>query len=241
MAMEERLHTTAMSQDGVFNSQDAARVGVNSDEITRMIRRREIVRVRRGAYVLSSVYAAAKPSTQHRLRVLAVLHSRPDGDRASHQSALVMHGLATYDVDERTIEIETPKTDRRRIRRSLATNPWSGGNTWSLGTHLCVSPARACVQVAASGFMAALCAMDSALNREKCTVDELRAAAATLSPIRRTVATRAIEAADDKCESPGETRTASSSSTQGSPWSASTRYDSAPDPPGGRTSSSMAA
>lgn len=206
--MNERLLTMALSQHGAFGAPDAARVGVGSDEISRLIRHRQIMRVRRGAYVLTSAYASATPHDQYLLRVRAVLRSRPDGDRASHHSALALHGLARFDVDERVVEVESQSVRGRRTRSRLVTNSWSGGVTWHNGRSPCVSVAQACVQVAAgSGFMAGVCAMDSALHLRRCTRKELEEAAASLSPIHRGVALRALAAADELCESPGETRT----------------------------------
>lgn len=206
--MNERLLTAALAQGGVFAASDATRVGVGSDEISRLIRGREIMRVRRGAYVLTSAYAVAKPHEQYLLRVRAVLRSRPDGDRASHHSALALHGVARYDVDERVVEVESRSVQGRRTRSGLVTNPWSNSGTWRNGTSPCVSVAQACVQVAAgSGFMAGLCAMDSALHLKRCTRQEIQDAAGDLPPIHRAVALRALAAADELCESPGETRT----------------------------------
>ena len=206
--MNERLEILAMSQQGAFGVGDAARVGVGSDEITRLVRRGEVVRVRRGAYILSSVYAVAPVHEQYRLRVMAVLRSRRGEHRASHHSALALHGLVRYGTSDALIELEGRRVTRRRVRAGLATNPWSDESSWGSGAFACVSPARACVQLAVTaGFTAAVCAMDSALNAGKCTVEELIQAAATLPPSHRAAAVRAIAAADEHCESAGETRT----------------------------------
>src|SRR5690606_40240717 len=66
----------------------SARVGITANELTTLVRAGELVRVRRGAYVLSAVFDGADLSERYRLRVLAVLRTRPATDRASHQSAL---------------------------------------------------------------------------------------------------------------------------------------------------------
>ena len=205
--MDDRLQVLASAQFGSFSAGDAAQVGVGSSEITRYVRRGEVRRIRRGAYVLARTYAGADLSGQRRLRVMAVLRTRP-GDRASHHSALTLLGIGSYGVDERMVEVESRSVNRRRVSGGLATNPWTGGDTWSWEKYEMVAPARACVQVVATGgFIAALCAMDSAMFLGRCTAEEIRAAAESLPPIHRTIALRALEASDPKAEAVGETRT----------------------------------
>ena len=195
-----------MAQQGAFGVRDAARVGVGSDEITRLVREGEVIRVRRGAYVLSSVYAVAPRHEQYRLRVLAVLRSRPDLC-ASHHSALALLGIARFDTRDGVLEFECRGVRRRRVRAGLAINPWSEDDWTSHGPPT-VSPAQACVQVATTaGFTSAVCAMDNALHKKLCTRAQLEEAAAQLPVLHRSVASRAIAAADGACESPGESRT----------------------------------
>lgn len=206
--MNGRLQTLAATQYGVFGAADAARVGVSPDELAALTRRREVVRVRRGAYVLSSVYAEAQPSEKYLLRVRAVLRTRPKQDRASHQSALALLRIDTYDIRFDVIAMETRQVARRRVRAGLATHPWSGGDSWSKGDFRSVSPAVACAQVAlVDGFVAAVCAMDSALHTALCTRTELEVAAATVGGPRQRSIDGAIVASDPAAESVGETRT----------------------------------
>lgn len=58
-----------------------------------------------------------------------------------------------------------------------------------------------------AGFTSAVCAMDNALHKKLCTRAQLEEAAAQLPVLHRSVASRAIAAADGACESPGESRT----------------------------------
>jgi hypothetical protein len=206
--MNSRLRTITGHQHGVFSAADAARVGVGADELIVMTRRRQVVRVRRGAYVLAERYAAAEPSDRALLRAMAVLRTRSEGDRLSHHSALAFLGVATYDVSQDVVAIETRGTTRRRVHAGLAMHPWSSGDTWSRGPFRSVSPAVACVQVArVDGFIAGLCAMDSALHRGLCTPVDLEQGAALLGGPRERSVRRAIQATDRAAESVGETRT----------------------------------
>jgi very-short-patch-repair endonuclease len=206
--MNERLAVIAAAQSGVFVVGDATRVGVSTDELTAMVRRREIHRIRRGAYVLADVYSTALPSDRYALRVKAVLRSRGRGHRASHHSALALLGIASHAVPEGIIALEARGARRVRSKDGVSLHPWTDAASWTVGEWRTVAPATACVQVAAtSGFLAGVCAMDSALNQKRLTVDDLTAALPHLPALRRAEAARAIAATDAGGESVGETRT----------------------------------
>ena len=222
--MDSRLRVVTGRQEGVFSAADAARVGVGADELLAMARRREVVRVRRGAYVLSDRYAAAEPSERDLLRAMAVLRTRRAGDRLSHHCALAFLGVATFDVAADVVALETRGTTRRRMEAGLAMHPWSGGDTWSRGAFRSVSPAVACVQVARTdGFMAGLCSMDSALNRGLCTRADLELGAQRLGGPKYRSVILALEATDPAAESVGETRTRMILSDGGVPFRSQVR------------------
>ena len=206
--MNERLFAVAASQSGVFGAADAARLGITTNDLTRMLRRREIVRVRRGAYVMAANYLGAEPFNRYALRVKAVLRSRGPADRASHHAALALRGIGTFGVREDLVVVESKDVSRARTHAGLATMPWSGGDTWSVGGFRCVGAATACVQVAvASGFVAGVCAMDRALRETRCERGELARSMATLAPRSQSAAQRALDAVDPRAESVGESRT----------------------------------
>lgn len=206
--MHERLAAIAASQSGVFGMSDALRVGVSTNELTRMVRRKEVVRVRRGAYVVADVYWGTASFDRYALRTRAVLRSRKQGERASHQSALALHRVATFGAREDAVVLESRDVSRTRTHSGLVTVPWSGGQTSAFGAFHCVSAATACVQVAlASGFIAGVCAMDSAIFRERSTQKSLADAIAALPTRAKSTAQRALDAVDPLAESVGETRT----------------------------------
>lgn len=203
-----RLETMARGHFGVFSSQDAASVGVSTRELAALVRQRQIVRIRRGAYVLADAYQAAEPDEQYGLRVLAIMRSRPRGDRASHHSALALYRVSTFAAPTNVVLIESGVCRSRREGGVLVhprPSATAGGSVQDIG---CVSAALACVQVAARyGFEAGLCAMDSALNREKCTRTELEAAVSHLPKQKRAKVLRVIAMTEPLTESVGETRT----------------------------------
>jgi very-short-patch-repair endonuclease len=206
--MNERLAAIAADQSGVFGIADAERVGVSSDDLTGMVRRSEVYRVRRGAYVLAATYAPALPSERYLLRVKAVLRSRGAEHRASHHSALALLGIETFGARDDVIAMEHRSALRVRTKAGVAVHPWSNGPSWTVGPFRCVAPATACVQVAAAaGFIPGVCAMDSALRHKRLLLEDLTAALPAVPLSRRSLVGRAIAAADALSESVGETRT----------------------------------
>ncbi|MBC7310064.1 MAG: type IV toxin-antitoxin system AbiEi family antitoxin domain-containing protein [Tetrasphaera sp.] len=204
--MDSRLRTLAQAQSGVFSVDDAARVGITANELTTLVRAGELVRVRRGAYVLSAVFDGADLSERYRLRVLAVLRTRPATDRASHQSALAMFQVPFYGAPTDVVMVEASTSSRQRSGLYLHARSSHSGRAF-LGNLHAVSPEVACVQIAARyGFEAGVCAMDSALHLSRCTREGLEAALEQLPVSRRRTARLAIAAAQPLAESVGESR-----------------------------------
>lgn len=204
--MDKRLETKARANQGVFSSTDATALGISGNDLTTLVRRGEIVRVRRGAYIVGSVYESADVAERYRLRVLAVMRTRPSQDRASHQSALALFGLGIFAAPRNVVVIESPVQHRSAGGLIVCRPTASVGG--SFGGVRCVMAATACVQVAARyGFEAGVCAMDSALHKKWCTVDDLEAAIIHVAPKWHSRVRRAIAFADALTESVGESRT----------------------------------
>ena len=75
MLMNPRLAAVARARQGVFSSADAYGVGVGPSGLVELVRAGDVIRVRRGAFVLTSVDDCADEPQRYRLRVLAVLLS----------------------------------------------------------------------------------------------------------------------------------------------------------------------
>ncbi len=204
----KRLETMASTQAGVFGLADAARVGVDTKQLMRLVRARQVIRLRRGAYVMADVYDEADVHDRYRLRVLALMRSRSRTDRASHHSALALFGVDTFDVPMDTVFIETDTRHSRRKGRAFFHPRCDDPHGEAVSGIKAVSPAVACVQVAARfGFEAGLCAMDSAVHKGVCTIDELKAAVMQVARRWRRLVRRVIDAIEPLTESVGETRT----------------------------------
>ncbi|MGA8047679.1 MAG: type IV toxin-antitoxin system AbiEi family antitoxin domain-containing protein [Dermatophilaceae bacterium] len=205
--MDRRLLTKAGAQGGVFTVADAIALGVTGNDLTALVRRGEVIRIRRGAYVLANVFASADIAGRYRLRVLAVMRSRPRSDRASHHSALSLLDIPFTSAPLDAVLAES-RASGRRTSGGLHLHPPSSQPGLRLGDLRLVSVPVACVQMAARyGFEAGVCAMDSALQRRRCTREELERAMADVDPRRRGQVTLAIAASEALTESVGETRT----------------------------------
>lgn len=205
--MDPRLTALAAAQQGVLSSRDARRIDVPAVQLDTLERAGELVRVRRGAYVLGAQYRVADPEERYRLRTRAILRTRPESDAASHHAAVLLHQVDTFGVDLNVIDVASPVKDVR-LRSGVRTHP--GAALWvnALPTCRVVTLPTALCQVAEwSGAVAAVCSMDDALHDDRSTVDELTAAVSLLPEYQRPAAERAIALTDPASESVGETRT----------------------------------
>lgn len=199
-------------QEGVFTFEEATRLGLTGNDLTALVRSGQVTRLRHRAYVLSDVYAAASPDAQYRLRVHAVLRSRPPRprglpDRASHHSALALHGISFFKAPRDVVVVES-QSGPQAVRGGMRLLSQSDADTYRYGDVRLVGAEAACVQVAArDGFEAGVCAMDSALHLGKCMIEGLAAAVELVPAARRRRVRAAVEAADARSESIGESRT----------------------------------
>jgi very-short-patch-repair endonuclease len=197
------------AQGGVIGSAQLARLGVHHAEVREWLRRDELVRVRRGAFVESAAWTAADSQERYRLTVMAVMRSRPAQESASHHSALALHRLPLWHVDRRlvvlTADVEqstTTGTLRLMPLRSLVAETEVDGLS-------ALTVPDAVVTTASVNTEAGVVAADAAVHDGRCTVDELGEAAERLrAGLRgRAKLRRALAGVDGAAESPGESRT----------------------------------
>lgn len=205
--MERRLLTLSAAHGGVFSNAEALSVGVSGNDLTGLVRAGEVIRFRRGAYALADVFTDAGVDGRYRLRVLAVMRSRPRSDRASHHSALALLRIP-FTAAPLDVVFAESRVSGRRATGGLHLHAPTSAAGLRIGDIRLVAPAVACAQVAARfGFEAGVCAMDSALHRHHCTQADLELAVAQLPARRRNQTLLAIAASDPLTESVGESRT----------------------------------
>ena len=204
--MDARLGRLAAQHGGVFTTADARTVDVDDPTLRSLVRAGEVVRVRRGAYVVGEVWAEAEHERVLRLRTMAVLRSRP-GDVATHHAALAVHGLPLHGVRLDVVDVQS-KVSRPRLSSGLRTQPGDLPSVLVEGVRL-VRVEHAIVQVLLrAGLEAALVPLDAALHSRSCSLARVESGLALLAPKRhRPLGRRLISLADPKCDSPGESRT----------------------------------
>lgn len=201
--MDPRLTPFLDLQRGLVLRRQAESVGVMPADLARLVRTGEIERVRRGVFARPIVDdGPARPTLELVRRVRAALMTHPQVI-ATHQSAAALHGLPLFDVDLSVVDLAGAISSTTR-RGDLRIRPMPPGGPYP---QRFVPPALACVQLAASSHVAAVVAMDAALNRRLVTRADLDAAAGLLPRARRTRAAAAVGATDPGAESVGETRT----------------------------------
>ncbi len=205
--MNPRLHALLGFQHGVVSAAEALAVGTDHLALRRAVARRELVRVRRGAYVDGASWSAADVDERYRLAVLAVARTRP-GDAVSHHAALALRRLPLWGHDRRRFDLVS---DVRQItaRSGLHLHPGAGVETSQVDGVATVSVARSVVRTALTmGRECAVVAGDAALRAGLVTPEALMAEAALVSPHQgRGRALDAVLAMDGRSESVGESRT----------------------------------
>ncbi|GAA3829350.1 hypothetical protein GCM10022242_33390 [Nocardioides panacisoli] len=78
---------------GYFTRPQALSAGFADKDLTRLVRRRELTRFRRGAYAFSDEWSRLDAVGRHNVRANAVMHSLGPSVALSHQSAAARHGL----------------------------------------------------------------------------------------------------------------------------------------------------
>lgn len=210
--MSEILLSRAALRGGVFTTADATAVGVTRNQLAGLVRSGEVVNVGPRAYVVgSAIQAATTPETRHRLTTLAVLRSFGGRVAASHHSALALHGLPFWRVDETTFHVCRVAGRSSRVRGTLHIHesvPAQDLVTFRKTGAPCTNATLAVIGTAqVDGVEAGIVAADAALNRKLTTPDLLDKALGAMRHTPKIAAARqAVALADPLCESVGETR-----------------------------------
>ncbi|SFL22579.1 type IV toxin-antitoxin system AbiEi family antitoxin domain-containing protein [Geodermatophilus ruber] len=198
----------ADSTPALLLRRDAVGTGWSDDELARLVRAGDLVRLRRGAYVDSVLPAG--PAAQHRLLVRATMAGLRRSAIVSHQSAAVLLGLPLWDV----------ALDRVHVTRQPRAWDFTSGvvrchvarirddEIVEVDGLAVTSPVRTALDLARSlPHEAAVVALDAALHAALLSHDELRARLFDVvgTPGSRSAA-RAVADADARSESVGESR-----------------------------------
>jgi Transcriptional regulator, AbiEi antitoxin len=207
--MDPRLRSVAECRGGVLTTAQAATLDVDEHGLVRLCRAGELVRVRRGAYVLGEAWRDGDAGTRAALRTRAVLASRSPSSVASHEAALALHRLP---VDGRWPAVIDLRADVSRVRLvgGVRLHPRGGVRSVVVDGFRAVPIDVAIAQVTLrSGLLAGLVPLDRALHERRVTREEvaLALAACAVTPAARHRADELVARGDPACESVGETRT----------------------------------
>ncbi|MCU1409504.1 MAG: hypothetical protein JWR04_211 [Rhodoglobus sp.] len=178
-------------------------------ELTRALRRKEIVRVVAGADARGEDWSALEPIDQHRARVLSAARKMDAGTVFSHHAAAALWGIRILGVWPTTVDVTTERASGGRSTGQVhrhATGLRGVEVTQLEGVHV-TTPAQTAVDLArVAPFAHAVAAIDSALHRKRrpgplALKDEvLELARAARGPHARRLAT-AAEFATDRSDS----------------------------------------
>ena len=217
-------------EDDLFSATAAESIGIDAAALRKLARAGTIRRIIRGWYAVWTPGDERPPwvgldgfdtgRREHRLLVVALLKSFEGRVVASHQSALVLHGVPLWQADLSTAHLSRTNTDHTRHRRSAVIHPETGvASVTTPGGFGTVPLAHAIVQVglyppndpSRRSPMDSLIAADHALHHGLITIADLEAAVAASGHHPGIPGVRNLLAhADGRHESPGETRLAHS-------------------------------
>jgi hypothetical protein len=90
---------------GVILRRDALAAGIDDNGLRRLVRSRDLVRIRQGAYAVWPVWQSADDAERHTMLVGAVMRQYDAHVVLSHVSAAVLHGAPTWGLDLASVHL----------------------------------------------------------------------------------------------------------------------------------------
>jgi hypothetical protein len=194
--------------DDLLLRENATADGWTDDELARELRGGQLVRLRRGAYLPGA--PPSDPATRHRLLVRATLDGLRRPAVVSHQSAAVLHGLPLWGVGLGQVHVTRRPPASSEIGRFLHTHVarLRDDEVVLVDDMAVTSPARTALDLArALPLEASVVLLDAALGLRLVRQPELQEQLAEATGMRGSRrAARAVDLADGRSESVGESR-----------------------------------
>ena len=170
------LAQRARRRYGVFDVDDADRSGLSRSDLRLMVDRGWCEPVARGVYRVSG----APPTTEQRLAVAIAFHGA--GAAVSHESAAWSWGMPGFVVDTPTVTVDRGRSQRSEVARARS-------SLWLPASHVVdrrrlptTSPARTIFDLAGVAPLGRVArALDHAISRGLCTLEEVDRAQAALA------------------------------------------------------------
>jgi hypothetical protein len=194
--------------DELLLRRSAVAAGWSDDELARHTRGGRLARLRRGAYLPGAVPVDA--IARHRLLVRATLAGLRRPAVVSHQSAAVLHGLPLWGVALGRVHVTRRPPASSEVGRVLRSHVarLRDDEVGAVDGLAVTSPVRTALDLARTlPLEPAVVVLDAVLARADVRHDQLRAALAGMAGTRGSrAAARAVELADGRSESVGESR-----------------------------------
>lgn len=199
-----------VDESGVLLRRDAAAAGFDDNVLKRLVRSDELVRMRQGAYVQSSIWTPASALDRHLLMCHAVMRQYDDRVALSHASACIKQGGPNWGLDLRDVHLtnlfgkgERHSAQIRHHRGDCRVNDLtrSDGHWMTAATRTALDTANDAERDAA------VCVLDWYRNQGLTSPEGDAAAFATMKEWPDTLGLhRKLQLCDGRSESVGETR-----------------------------------
>ncbi len=206
MDLDSRLSARLSSHGGVGSVSEMAELGVSRHVVQRAVQSGQLIRLRRNVVALADVWMSAQPWERHALLARGVVIG---GDRAnfalSHQSALALHGIPVYGVDQRVHLVHRNTGACRSGPMTAIHLPVTAKYLQQVDDMWAVAAPMAVLQVAAtSGVEAGLVSADALLRSARTDLAQALADLPRSNGFAR--AAQVVSMADGRIESVGESR-----------------------------------
>lgn len=205
---------------GVILRREALALGIDDRTLARLVRNGALVRLRQGAYAVRGALLAASDVERHLMLCRAVMRQYGDGVALSHASAAVAQGSPSWGLDLASAHITHLSGGGRNGGRIIHhQGECRVGDLRRQDGHWITTPGRTVLDTAATvGVEAALVQVNHFLHQRLTTMSELRALAAAQRHWPHTLTHHPVLLlADERIESPGESRARYLFWTQGLP------------------------
>jgi hypothetical protein len=195
---------------GVVLRRDVIALGLNDNWLARMVKAKELMRVRQGAYVLRQRWTDAAKVERHLMLASAVLRQYDDRPvAASHVTACVMHGGPTWGLDLSRVHLTSLNgiSERNQAKVVHHRGVCRVGDVTRHDGHWVTTAARTALDTAClAGRDAGVCVLDWYLHEGLTTWSELVTTFQAMKDWPDTLGLyRALHLSDGRSESVGET------------------------------------
>ena len=199
------------SRRGYFTRAEFLASGYTDRDLRSAVRARLLKRLRHGVYVYRAEHELLTPAQRHVILVRSVADKLGPAVAVSHQSACAVHDLAMYEHPLDKVHVTRLDGSAGRTEHGIVHHVGQVVNDddiEEINGILVVKPARAVFEASTIGSVeSAIVVMDSGLHKQLVTREELTDLTNRLWNWQGARGARyALSLADDRSESPGESR-----------------------------------